>query len=268
LADPDLTLPQAEAGALFKLEMAATSFLIGYWRHLVAVVVLGLLVVLAYGQYANMQRRNQRAMTSQIAEAWADIPPEAVPGQLTEAQEADIRGVADKVVALGAEFNGAAAAEAYIRAAELYRVLGDTESQRKALEGAVPYAKGALLFAARSGLANLDVEAGNVDAAIATWRDLMDTMNGWLAEEAALSLAQLYAHQGRDADARGVYVEFQARWPESPRQGEVADKLAHLDASATDAPAPGIAPAPLDVPAPAPVEPAPSEPVPSEGAPE
>lgn len=265
MADPDLTLPQQEAGALFRLEMAATSFLLGYWRHIVAIVAVGLLTVLVYGQYTSIHRKNQRAMSAQIAEAWVDIPPEAVPGQLTEAQEIAIREVADTVVALGAEFNGAAAAEAYIRSAELYRVLGDSEAQRKALESAVPYARGALLFAARSGLANLDLEAGNADAAIATWRDLMTTMDGWLAEEAALSLAQVYAHQGRASDARGVYVEFQARWPGSPRMSVVTDKLAHLDAARPEeAPAPSLAPAPLE-----PLDaPAPVEPVPSEGAPE
>lgn len=254
----DLQLPEQDAGLLFRAEMWATNAILGYWKHLVAVVVVALLAILIYGQYTSVQRRNQRAASAEISEAWADLPREAIPGQETAEQLAEIRAVADELARIGGESGGAASAEAWLKAAELYRTAEAPEQQRVAFEHAAETADGALLYAARSGIANLAIEAGDVETAAAQYRQLMDELDGYLAQQAALDLGLAYEFADRQADARSLYLEFQGRWPESPRLTEVAERLAALgegEGTAPEEPAgAGTEPAPTEEVAPAPTE--------------
>lgn len=227
----DLSLPEQEAGFLFRMEMAATNFILGYWKHLVAVIVVVLLAILIYGQYNSTYRRAQRAISAQISEAWAELPAQAVPGQLSEGDQATLRSVADELMTIGAEGKGTAAAEAYLKAAELYRLLDEPESQRAAFEGAVEHASGPLHYAARAGIANLEIEAGNGEAAVQIYRELFDTLEGYLAQDAAVSLGLAYEHLERPADARAIYTEFLGRWPDSARASDVRDRLEALERS-------------------------------------
>jgi len=248
----DLSLPKQEAGLLFRAEMATTSFFLGYWKHLATVIVLGLLGILIYGQYDANWRRHQRAMTAQTSEEWAKLPAQAIPGQLTDDQKTTMQSVADALVKDAAGFSGPAAAEAHLKAAELYRILGKPDQQKAALEGAVPHAKGPLYYAARSSLANLATEQGDNETAVKIYKDLMDEMDGYLAQQAALNLGMTYEAMDRDADARSVYVQFQGKWPNSPIAQQIQARIAHLDATQPEGVAAPEAPTDHGAPAPAP----------------
>ena len=54
-----------------------------------------LLAILVVGQYSSFYRRSQRAMTAQVAEAWADLPAQAIPGQISEADRTTITTVCE-----------------------------------------------------------------------------------------------------------------------------------------------------------------------------
>jgi hypothetical protein len=255
----DLSLPEQEAGFLFRMEMWSTNAILGYWKHLVAVILVVLLAILVYGQYTSTHRRNQRAVTAEIAEVWNTLPAQAIPGQLTDEQKAALRTAADDLVRIAGDGGGAAAAEAWLKAAELYRLLGETESQKAALQAAQKTARGALFYAARSGVANLEMESGDPEAALATYRELMDEMDGFLAQDAALSLGMAYEHFDRPADARAVYTEFMALWPDSPLVRDVQDRLDRLgDGVMMEEEPPGEIPA-LEAPEEAPAEEAPAD---------
>lgn len=68
----DLTARQ-EAGWLFRVEMAITNFLLGYWKVLVGLIVAVLVGALVYGQWQNHVERVQESATAQIAEARLDL---------------------------------------------------------------------------------------------------------------------------------------------------------------------------------------------------
>ncbi|MBW2254879.1 MAG: hypothetical protein JRI25_09830 [Deltaproteobacteria bacterium] len=234
----DLSLPEQEAGFLFRMEMWSTNAILGYWKHLVAVILVVLLAILVYGQYTSIHRRNQRGMTAEVSEVWNTLPAQAIPGQLTDEQKATLRTAADELARIGGEGGGPASAEAWLKAAELYRLLGETESQKAALVAAQRFARGSLLYAARSGVANIEMELGDPEAALATYRVLMYEMDGYLAQDAALSLGLAYEHFDRPSDARAVYTEFMGLWPDAPLASEVQNRLDRLGSRAAPEEAP------------------------------
>lgn len=218
--DDDLEFEPADAGVAFRAEMAATNFALGYWRHIVAVLVVVLLGFLFYGQYQSWHLGDQRDSARQIFEAEralrdAEDPQPELFGQ-----------VADALMAVDAR--GMAKSEALLKAAELYRLAEQPEKQRSTLELAAGASEGVLAYAADAAIANLDLEAGDGDAATARLRRLMDSEQGFLAQQAALDLALMYEHLDRTADARAVYDEFTARFPESELGDEVRERRAKL----------------------------------------
>jgi hypothetical protein len=149
-------------------------------------------------------------------------------GPPDDAAKGTLAAGASRLALLASDAGGAAGAQAGLQAAELYRRVGDAEAQRAALEVASQKGEGALRFAAESGLATLDLDAGQVDAALARYRTLMVDMEGYLAEEAALQLALALEFHDRRDEAAQVYTDFLTRWPESPRVGEVTARQQRL----------------------------------------
>ena len=217
----DPNIPNPDAGVAFRAEMAAQNFVLGYWKHGVALVVLILFGVFVYGQYSTMQLAAQRGYAEQIAEAQKSLPTIAPSGPTDEDRETLI-AVADELSAVGQEARGTAAVEAWLRAAEIYRVANATAQQRKALEAAVALDAGAgpLRFAAQGALANLDLEQGDGDAAVARLTRLSEELDGYLAEQATLDLGLALEHLDRTEQAVEVYDRFLETWPDSPRADE------------------------------------------------
>jgi hypothetical protein len=274
-ADDDLDLKPADAGAMFRVEMFLTNALLGYWKHLVALVVVVLLGILIWGQYTSWYQSGQRAVTAEIARAVSTLPAPVpyLPELIASGQEVDlakIEQVGDDLVAIANGATGAARVEGLLLAAELFRMSDKVDKQRSALAAASEDAPGALRYAAESGLANLELAQGEGDAAVKRLRDLAGSEDGFLAEQAMIDLGMAYEQLGRDDEAGKVYDEFLTRFPKSTRTDQVQERKEGLgEAPAPSAPAPeGGAPtegAPTDG-APAPAEGAPA-PAPTEAAP-
>lgn len=228
-----LALPQQDAGAAFRAEMAIANFFLGYWRHMVAALGAVLLGALVYGQYASWYKNGQLETTSEIADVRARLPtvllsPYPSPEGLTEAQRnAAITG-GDKLVSIGAAARGTAAVEAYLNAAELFRQAGDATRQRQALQAAEPLAKGALAYAVVGALSNLDLEEGKGEEAVRRLEAFRKSEQGMLAEQATLDLGLAYESLSRGGDAQLVYNEFVSRWPDSVRAEQARQRLARL----------------------------------------
>lgn len=234
--DEDLVLQPADAGAAFRFEMAATNFFLGYWKHVLAVLVVGLVGFLIYGQYSAYVVRSQRAAASQIAEVERDIPPIALLSyqkatKALETSNEELIAAAQQLEAVAGATSGTASVEARLKAAELYRIAGDNEARRAALEGAKGTAPGLLGYSVDSALAALDLEAGNGDAAVKRFEELRKAHSGFLAQQATIELGLALEHLDRDSEAAKVYSEFLAKWPDSSRAGEVRDFQARVGAA-------------------------------------
>lgn len=217
----DLELKTADAGTAFRAEMFATQILLGYWKHGVALVIVVLIAILGWGQYRDMHRRSQRTATAQIAETLARLPEPlpALAESVASGEQVDVakvEAVGDELVGLANGTSGTAAAEARITAAEAFRLAGKPDKQRAALENASG-ASGVMAYAVESELANLDLEQGLGDSAVARLEKLSASQGGFLAEQAAIDLGLAYEHLGRDQDAAKVYASFVERFPNSPR---------------------------------------------------
>lgn len=246
-ADDDLDLKPAEAGTMFRLEMFATNFFLGYWRQMLAFLVTGLLGVLLWGQWTSYDQRLQRATAAEIADAVQGLPAEipGLPMLIASDPSTDlgkIEAAGDQVLKIAEGARGAARVEGFLTAAELFRVTGKTDKQRAALTEASERGSGMLRYAAESGLANLELGNNEGDAAVARLKKLAAAQKGYLAEQATLDLALALEHLGRKDEALGVYADFEKKFKDSKRVELVEERRARLEA-------PPVAPAPAEVPA-------------------
>ncbi len=247
---PELVLPKAEAGLFFRAEMAWANFLFGYWRHLLVVLVVGLLGVLVWGQWRSWVDREQRATSAEIAEIERKLPAELpmLPDAISDAKvkPEDLEVPADALAAIGKKAKGAARVEAWLKAAELYRLAGKPDLQRSALEGGADSDAGVMTYAAVSALAALDLDEGKGDLAIARLTALRSNPDEGLAQSAALDLGLALESLGRIDEAGRVYTEFTTKWAASKHIEQVRARQARLAVSPAPAPAaaPEAAPAP------------------------
>ncbi|MEZ4237778.1 MAG: tetratricopeptide repeat protein [Myxococcota bacterium] len=235
-ADDDLELKPANAGTMFRLEMFTTNFLLGYWKQLVAVVVVFLVLILAWGQYQDITRRTQREATARIAEKVSELPqPLPMLSQAIASGEeidaAKVQEVGDGLVAIANGTRGTAKVEALLTAAEAYRLAGAPDKQREALSEAVPLARGVLHYSASSALANLELEQGQGDEAVKRFRELGSENEGYLAEQAQIDLALALEHLGRNQEAADVYQKFLDQFPDSPRRAIVEQRRDRVTAA-------------------------------------
>lgn len=225
--EEDLVLAPADAGAAFRFEMAATNFFLGYWKHLLAVLVTVLLAFLFYGQWIAYVQNVQRAAAAQISNVERDLPaPIAILGfqksqGMLSATNEDLIAAGERLEATASETWGTASIEARLKAAELYRIAEDGEKRRMALEAVEGQADGLLGYAAESALAALDLEAGNGDQAVERYRTLAAQNDAFLAQQATIELGLALEHLGRNDEAAKVYSDFLTKWPDAARAGEV-----------------------------------------------
>jgi len=260
---PDPAATNPDAGLSFRAEMWLSNFIFGYWKHLAIVIGTGLLAVLVYGQWTSTYQGGQRRATNEIATVESELYEELVDTmEGRERQQAQRLGelvgvllnfeirddwkpelvqTADRLGEIAAGSKGTARVEAWLKAAELYRLAGEDSKRRAALEEATRRAKGPLRYAAVGGLANLELEAGEGDRAVERLRQLVDELDGYLAEQSALDLALALEHLGRHSEARDTYSLFLERWPDSPRAEEAEMRLSRVSTAATAPQAPGDA---------------------------
>lgn len=247
------TAVNPDAGIMFRAEMAATNMFFGYWKVGAAMIVAGLVVALAWGQYTTWYQARQQATADRIAtvqtELYETLVASRTPAEQTVIHEqipnltmylmrvpveedsfGDLKGAAARLDTIGSQSGGTAQVEAYLFAAELYRYAGATAESRASLEAASAHARGPLRYAAEGGIANLELEAGESDAAFARLEALSLDLDGYLAEQALFDLGIAQEHLDEDAAARATYQSFVERFPESTLTEQVEDRLSHMGA--------------------------------------
>ncbi len=212
--DDDLEFEPADAGFSFRAEMWAKNVLMGYWKAILAVLITGLVGILFYGQYQSWYLMNQRASASEIFDAVKDLDDGATPEDYTKAAEM-LERIAETA-------RGTARTEALLRAADYYRQAVDPEGQNRALTTAdAKPSTGVLGYAVDANLANLALERGDGDDAVARMRKLADQSEGYLAEQATLDLGLMYEHLERVDEARALYIAFLTDFPDSASAEQV-----------------------------------------------
>ncbi len=249
--NPDYDLGQAGGDYGLQAEMRSQEFLLRHWKPLVGTVVAVVVGIFVYGTWESTVVAAQRSTTAAIADVERDLPAGLL--ELAQARagvgeppEADaIVDEAEALVAIGDEASGTAAVEAWMKAAELYRMADRPDARRAVLDKAAQGGSGVLAFAARSALANLDIEDGDVDKGLAGLDALTKDPNPFLARQATLDLAAAQEATGRADAARATYDRFLTTWPSAPEAETAEERKARVGMAAVAA-----APATPDVPAP------------------
>jgi tetratricopeptide (TPR) repeat protein len=164
---------------------------------------------------------------------------------------ARIEAAADALVVVGDDYGGAAGTEAYLEAADLYERAGKGEQRKVALGRAASSGDGVLAYAAEIGLAQIEIDEGNHDAALTRLARMQESFDGFLAEDAAIERGMALEHLDRKDEAAKVYADFLANWPQSPRAERVRQRQSQLlggSAPARAEPAPGAPADPAEAP--------------------
>jgi TolA-binding protein len=112
-----------------------------------------------------------------------------------------------------------------------FAALGRHKEAMEAFDGVVQRAGDDSLYGrmAKLGKADAQAEAGEMDAAIATWKELASTARDELPVDAILmQLARAYAVQGNAEEARKTYTQIVDEHPESPYTPEAREELEGL----------------------------------------
>ncbi len=259
--EPETTgAPQADADALFKAQMALADVGLKYWKHAFGVILLVLAGVFVRGQWTEHVAETTRASFSAIAKVDRAVPDAFTmgpngPEALNDADAAArLAKSAEDYAAIAGRTNGASAVEAWLKAADVYRRVGDSGKQLSALTAAAAVdAEGAVAYGADLAYARGLVANGKVDDAMAHVRTTAGATTGFYGEQALLELARVQVDADKKDEARRTLDEFKARFGASKDGMAVKALEARLGGSATGGSPASEAPA---APASAPAQPA------------
>lgn len=228
----DVMAPPPEEDALFRLQMAVSDAILGYWKYAVGALGVVLLGAAVYGgvtSYQTSRTRDDYEAVARVDYRMPKIEDAARYGLAPMDDPADTQRMADlteggrRFLAAGDDASGTAAVYAYMKAADAFRRARQPDQQLQALQKAWGVgAEGLPAFSAGSALATAQLDAGKPDDALATLRAMVGSTDGLYAEEALVSLAGLQADLGRSDDAKATIQEFRTRFPESPRAANIA----------------------------------------------
>jgi len=194
-------------------------FFMRHWKTVAAILGAILVGALVYGEMQSMYQADQRAATAAIASVENGLsksPQEyMVMRAMTGMQDADkteLKAAADALMGQAEASSDTASIEAYLKAAEWYRLIDDEANQRAAFEKAAETATGALRYAAVAGLANLDLETENNDSAISRFNQLASE-DSYFGRQATIDLINTYDALGQNDAALAACDTFLKRWP-------------------------------------------------------
>lgn len=228
---------ESEADVLFRAQMGIYNFFAGYWRQLLGVLGVLLLVALGYSLYIDYARDSQRDIQAAIAAIDIKMPkPDPMAAMLgTPAYDpsdedlmANLAEGARRYEAVAKEGAGAGATMAWLRAADTWQLAGKKDEAIAALQAAHDMgASGVMGWSAGAQLAALKAEAGDADAAAAVYKQF-SAGDGFIAEHAALELGLMYESAGRADEASAALTDFVTRFPESVLVPQATEALKRL----------------------------------------
>ncbi len=227
---------EGDSDVLFKLQVAAGEWFARNWRHAIPLVGVALLGSLVYGLWTSWRDGRIEDGFAAVARIDHKMPQG---GLLPDSSRASDYAIgADKYMEAAAGTSGAPAVVAYLKAAEAYRNAGKPDEARGALEKAVAVKLDGLVgFSAEAALAGARLDAGEVDAAIAAYRDMAGRYQGFYARSSLERLAAAQESAGRAEEAAATRAEISVRF------GGAEGPAVSAGAAPADAASPGAAPA-------------------------
>lgn len=230
LFNPGAPPPGEEQDVLFRVQMTVANFVLGYWRHGLAILAVGLAGLFVFSMWKTHVRDAQREVQAKLARIDADLP---APSQLAmmgigplddpaDAERMAALATAAKAYEEAAQQVGSPSATmAWVRAAQTWERAGKADEARKAWENAKNSGgKGPLEAVGVVGLAHQKARAGDVDGAVADLRAVQG--EGFEAQWALYQAGLIYEGAGRKEDARKVFDEFRTRFATSVLADQVA----------------------------------------------
>jgi tetratricopeptide (TPR) repeat protein len=220
-----------EQDTLFRLQMAASDFILGNAKYVGYIVALALVGSLVYGgvtSWTAAREAEEFAAISRIdhkmpkVEELARFGLAPMDDKTDATRMANVEEGARRYSATADDAHGAAAVYAYLRAAETWERVDKADEAMSALKKASEVgAKDLPGFAADAAYTAALLDAGKTDEALALYRDMANRHEGFFAERSLLLLADAQIGAGRQADAKIAIEEFRKRFPQSPRAAEV-----------------------------------------------
>ena len=224
--------PPPEQDTLFRLQMAASDFILGNAKYVSYIVGLVLLAALVYGgvtSWLASREAEEFAAVSRIdhkmpkVEELARFGLAPMDDKADTARMANVEEGARRYTAAGDASHGAAAVYAYLRAAESWERVDKPDERMAVLAKASKVGAEDLPgYTADAAYAAALVDAGKTDEALQLYREMATRHEAFFAERSLILLAGAQIVAGRQADAKTVIAEFRERFPASPRAAEVA----------------------------------------------
>jgi TolA-binding protein len=217
----------------------------------IGIGIIVVVVIAAIGAGAMMYRqRSQSRGVALLAEAMVALNARVVPAGAQATGEdipaAASLGATGSFATEGAKLNAAlpklqAAADAYpdssagitarYHLAGALAALSRHDEAIKQFDEVIRRAGGSSIYGrmARLGRADTQARAGQVDAAIATWKEMASSTSGEFPVDAILmELARAYAQKGEKEEARKTFSQLIDQHPNSPYTPEARSELENL----------------------------------------
>lgn len=220
-----------EQDLLFKAQMWLYDLVVTKWKLVAVAAGLVLLGSLFYGMYDSWQTSRARdgaALIAAIDRTLPEIDQMAMMGLVPLDNLSDPKRVDTLTKAANAyeeaadKSSGAAAAHGWLKAAETWQRLGNTEKAKAAFTEALSVRKDDIFgYSAHMGLAAIAMSEGKADEAEAHITAAAKD-KGFLGESALLALVDMKVQAGDSAGAQKALDEARTRYPTSPRVEEAA----------------------------------------------
>src|SRR5688572_17820641 len=193
---------------------------------IVGVVVVALAVI-GFTVYSN---RTQSRGSELLAEAMVAMNARVVPTGTTG--EAKLKAALPKLKAAADAYpDSASGITARYHMAGALATLGRSEEAIKEYDGVVQRAGASSLYGrmARLGKADTQAHSGQLDAAIAAWKEMTTGNTGDLPVDAILiELARAYVQKGNTEEAKKTFTQIVDQHPNSPYLAEARTELENL----------------------------------------
>lgn len=229
---------------------SAREFVEGRQKQLVTAVIALVVVGLAFLGYRVFRQQSESRGQTLLADAMVALNARVVPaGEKTEAGDvpaAATLGATGTFATEESKLNAAlpklkAAADAYpdsnagitarYHLAGALAALGKHQEAIQAFDDVAKRAGSNSLYGrmARLGKADTQARAGQLDAAIATWKDMSSANTKDVPVDAILmELARAYVQKGNKEDARKTFTQIVDQHPDSPYSAEARAELENL----------------------------------------
>jgi TolA-binding protein len=229
---------------------SAREFVEGRQRQLVTAVIALVVVALAFLGYRVFRQQSESRGQTLLADAMVALNARVVPaGEKTEGGDvpaAATLGATGTFATEESKLNAAlpklkAAADAYpdsnagitarYHLAGALAALGKHQEAIQAFDDVAKRAGSTSLYGrmARLGKADTQARSGQLDAAIATWKDMSSANTTDVPVDAILmQLARAYVQKGNKEDARKTFTQIVDQHPDSPYSAEAKTELENL----------------------------------------